>query len=185
MLQERERLLYLIKTRAFKTGDFTLSSGKKSGYYLNGKIITLDAEGAFLIAKILLKLLPIGELDAFGGLTLGADPIVGAMTALSYEQGSPINGFIIRKAAKGHGTAALYEGPPLPAKAKVVVVEDVVTTGGSAFKAIEVLEEMGAEVKYVVCVVDRQEGGQEAFEKKGLQFISIFNKDEILDSLTR
>ncbi len=184
MLHDRERLLQLIKARAFKTGDFTLSSGKKSSYYLNSKIITLDAEGAYLVAKILIGMLPIEQLDAFGGMTLGADPITGAMIALSYWHSTPVNGFIIRKEAKGHGTESQYEGPPLPNNAKVAIVEDVVTTGKSAMKAIEVIEALGAEVKYVVGIVDRQEGGREAFEKKGITFLSIFTKDEILAPLT-
>ena len=149
-----ERLLAL----SFRVGDFTLSSGKKSDYYVDARLTTLDPQGGSAIAKLFLIEAKALAATAVGGLTLGADPIIGAMVGLGVDEGYPIKGFIVRKEAKGHGTGKLIEGN-LDKSDKVIIVEDVVTTGGSALKAINAVKEFGAKVVAVLAVVDREEGG--------------------------
>jgi len=172
------RLLQLIQERAVKKGVFELSSKKRSGYYIDAKLVTLHPEGAFLIAEIFLRMLPLDVL-VLGGLELGAAPIVGAVTTLSHCYNVPVSGFIIRKEAKGHGINSQYEGVPLSGNAQVAIVEDVITTGGSALKAIEVVEALGADVRCVMSVVDREEGAREALAEKGIELLSIFTKDDL------
>lgn len=169
-----ERLLEL----SFRVGDFTLASGRKSDYYVDARLTTLDPFASPAIAKLFLAEAKALGATAVGGLTLGADPIIGAMVALGESISYPIKGFIVRKAAKGHGTGKLIEGN-LDKIDKVVVVEDVVTTGGSAILAIDAVKEMGADVVGVLAVVDREEGGREAIEKLGLPLKALFTADEL------
>ena len=170
----RDRLLQLIRERAFRRGDFTLTSGRKSSYYIDGKQITLSAEGSHLLARLLYEKLRGSGVEAIGGLTLGADPIVGAVAAISQAEGHPLDAFIVRKEPKGHGTRRRIEGP-LRQGAKVAVVDDVITSGGSLIKAIEaVTEEAGAEVVKVICLVDRQEGAEESLGKLGYKLEPVF-----------
>ena len=124
----RDRLMELFRERALKFGDFTLVSGKKSSYYLDGKQVTLHAEGLRQISLGLLEMLKETEYDAFGGMSIGADPIVGGVLTVAAEQGLDIKGFMVRKESKGHGTNKYVEGPVEPGM-KVVIVDDVVTTG--------------------------------------------------------
>ncbi|MBD2360715.1 orotate phosphoribosyltransferase [Anabaena minutissima FACHB-250] len=169
----RQKLLDLFCQLAYQEGDFILSSGQPSSYYINGKQVTLHPQGALAIGRILLSLLP-SDTEAVAGLTLGADPIVSAVSVVSAYENRPIPALIIRKEAKGHGTKAYIEGPNLPEGAKVVVLEDVVTTGQSAMKAVERLRAAGYVVDEVISLVDRQQGGAEFYQSVGLKFEVVF-----------
>ncbi|MEM1062296.1 MAG: orotate phosphoribosyltransferase [Planctomycetota bacterium] len=164
-----DRLCDLVRERALKMGDFTLASGKKSTYYLDGKQVTLHAGGLRLVAEAMLEATEDLAFDAIGGMVIGADPIVGGVLAVAAEQGRDLDGFLVRKEAKGHGTQKYVEGPLSPG-AKVLIVEDVVTTGGSSLKAIDRVEDFGAEVVGVTAIVDRMQGGAEAFAARGIAF---------------
>lgn len=170
----RSILLKLFIDLAYQEGDFTLSSGQKSTYYINGKQVTLNAQGALAIGRLILAMLP-KDTSAVAGLTLGADPIVSAVSVVSAYENRPIPALIIRKQAKGHGTQAYIEGPTLPTGAKVVVLEDVVTTGNSALQAVERLQAAGYTVHDVISLVDRQQGGAELYGNAGLNFQAIFS----------
>jgi orotate phosphoribosyltransferase len=180
-MQHRNELLQLLVTKALKKGDFTLASGAKSTYYINCKECTLDARGSYLIARIMLAMIADDIPDAVGGLTMGADPIVGSILALGGMEDLTLRGFMVRKEAKDHGTKSLVEGP-LTKGDRVVIIEDVVTTGGSSMKAIRAVEEMGCRVAKVIAIVDRQQGGQENFSKEGYHLESIFMVDELLQA---
>ncbi len=171
----KKKLLVLLKLDAFKKGKFILSSGKESNFYLDGRIITMTPEGAYLIAAIILEMIKNDSLDGFGGPTLGADPIVGAIACLSHMQGRPIKTFIVRKSVKAHGTQRLVEGPALSSGNRVVLVDDVATTGKSLVEAKQVLDAMGVIVEKAIVIVDRNEGAQENLAKSGLSLESIFS----------
>ena len=174
----RQHLLDLFCQLAYQEGDFVLSSGQRSSYYINGKQVTLHPQGALAIGRILLSHLPI-DTQAVAGLTLGADPIVTAVSVVSAYEDRPIPALIIRKEAKGHGTRAYIEGPILSAGSPVVVLEDVVTTGQSALKAVERLRQADYIVNQVISLVDRQQGGAELYQSVGLKFQSVFSIQEI------
>jgi orotate phosphoribosyltransferase len=174
----RQQLLELFAQRAYKTGDFTLSSGQKSSYYINGKEVTLHPLGAKMIGQLILQRLP-DDTDAIAGLTLGADPIVTAVAVVSAYEGRPIPGMIIRKQAKGHGTQAYLEGPTLAPGSRVVVLEDVVTTGQSAMQAIQRLRDAGYAVDRVITVVDRLQGGAEFYQAQQIQFEALLTIDDL------
>ncbi|OIO39144.1 MAG: orotate phosphoribosyltransferase [Candidatus Omnitrophica bacterium CG1_02_49_10] len=174
VLNLKSRLLKLLKEHSFRRGDFKLSSGKPSTYYIDAKPVTLDSEGAYLIAKIILNMIKDDKMDAIGGMTLGADPIAGAVAAIAGEKGISFKAFIVRKESKSHGTGNLFEGPALKKGSRAVVIEDVVTTGSSSLKVIKVLRDKGIEVDKVVAVVDRLEGGRENLKDAGCELISIF-----------
>lgn len=174
----KQALLQQIATEAYKEGDFTLSSGQKSTYYINGKLVTLTAIGAFITGKLILEQLD-ADTAAVAGLTLGADPIVSAVSVVSAYENRPLPALIIRKEAKGHGTQAYIEGPSLPEGAKVVVLEDVVTTGKSAAQAVERLQGVGYQVTEIISLVDRQQGGAEFYASQNLKFTSLFTIADI------
>jgi orotate phosphoribosyltransferase len=159
-------------------GDFTLASGKKSSFYFDSKKTTLLAEGAYLVAAEILALIAERGIraDAIGGMTLGADPIVCPVAALSHLEGEPLRAFIVRKESKGHGTGRQIEGL-LEENSRVIVVDDVVTTAGSTLKAIEAVEAAGHQVAAVICLVDREEGGTEQLSR--WPFHPLFRKDDI------
>ncbi len=172
-MYDKEALVALVRLKALKFGHFTLASGKKASYYLDGKQVTLDPAGARLVAEGMLDLLDPEELpDAVGGMSIGADPITAAVVTMSAVRGTPVRGFMVRKEAKGHGTNQYLEGPVQPDE-RVVVVEDVVTTGGSSLVAIERCEAFGLMVVGVLAVVDRMEGGAKAFRERGYPFKSL------------
>lgn len=171
---DRDRLMELFRERALKFGDFTLVSGKKSSYYLDGKQVTLHAEGLRQVSLGLLELLKDTEFDAFGGMSIGADPIVGGVLTVAAEQGRDLKGFMVRKESKGHGTNKFVEGPVEPGM-KVIVVDDVVTTGGSSLLAVDRIEEFGCKVVQVVGIVDRLQGGAKNFADRGLPFVSLLS----------
>jgi orotate phosphoribosyltransferase len=168
------QLLALLKKDAFKTGDFTLTSGKKSKYYLDGRIITLTPEGAYLTAKIILNMIKGRQIDALGGPTMGADPITGAVAALSHIENVPLKCFIVRKAAKEHGTGRQIEGPEIKSGSRVVLVDDVATSGKSLIEAKAALDKAGAIIEAAIVIVDRLEGTKENLSKAGIKLESIF-----------
>jgi orotate phosphoribosyltransferase len=169
----REILLDLLCTKAYKEGDFTLSSGQKSSYYINCKPVTLDPIGAIALGRLLLPLL-LPQTTAVAGLTLGADPMVSALSIMSAYGDSPIPGLIIRKEAKGHGTQAYIEGPLPIGGSTIAVIEDVVTTGQSAMKAVHRLQDAGYQVTQVLALVDRLQGGAALYQSAGLDFKALF-----------
>ena len=170
----REVLLDAIAKYAYVEGDFVLSSGAKSTYYINCKQVTLRAEGALALGRLLFELLP-EDTAAVAGLTLGADPMVSAVSVVSAYEGKPIPALIIRKKPKGHGTKAYIEGVSLSPGSKVIVLEDVVTTGGSALTAVERLQDAGYEVTQILALVDREQGGTELYQSKGIDFKALFS----------
>lgn len=175
----RERLKGRID---FLRGDFTLASGKKSDFYFNGKTTTLRPDALNFAARIMIEMLREAKPDRVGGMTLGADALIGGITALSYDLGMPVEGFIVRKELKEHGTGQWIEGPELVAGQRVAVIEDVVTTGGSSIRAVERIRESqpGVEIVGVYALVDRLDGGGEALAKLNLPLHAIFTKDELL-----
>jgi orotate phosphoribosyltransferase len=174
----RQVLLDLIIKYAYVEGDFILSSGAESSYYINCKQVTLRAEGALALGRLLFQLLPT-DTAAVAGLTLGADPMVSAVSLVSAFSSNPIPALIIRKKPKGHGTQAYIEGPSLELGAKVVVLEDVVTTGGSALTAVERLQAAGYQVSQILALVDREQGGKELYQSQGIEFQALFSIQEI------
>lgn len=171
---DKQALIAQIRKKALKFGEFTLASGKKASYYLDGKQVTLDATGAMLVAEGILDLLNGNYPRAVGGMSIGADPITAAVITMAGVRGVPLSGFMVRKEAKGHGTNRYVEGPVNPGD-EVVIVEDVVTTGASSLLAIERAEEFGLKVRGVIAIVDRLEGGGQAFEKRGYPFSSLLS----------
>ena len=175
----KEELIYLLKRDAYKKGEFKLSSGKTSEHYVNCKPVTLTGRGLTLTSLLMLEHI---ETRVVGGLTLGADPLVSGVCVVSALDKTVINGLIVRKEPKGHGTGAWIEGPDFPKETRVTVLEDVVTTGGSAIKAAEKLRDAGYVVDRVVAIIDRQEGGSEAMKEAGLELKSLFTLEDMLNS---
>jgi orotate phosphoribosyltransferase len=169
----------LLKERSLRFGDFTLASGRKSHYYFDSKLTTLDPEGAYLTAWCILDLIRRERLEAraIGGMTLGADPIVCAVAPLSHLEGPAMSAFIVRKGTKDHGTGKEVEGAP-PEGTRVIIVDDVVTTAGSTLRAIGAAERAGLVVAAVICLLDREEGGAEALAS--YPFYPLFRRSEIL-----
>jgi orotate phosphoribosyltransferase len=172
-MYDRQALMELVRQKALKFGDFTLASGRKATYYLDGKQVTLDATGARLVAEGMLDLLAAGPMPAaVGGMAIGADPITAAVVTMSSVRNTPLAGFLVRKESKGHGTNQYIEGPVKPGQT-AIIVEDVVTTGGSSLQAIERVEAFGMKVLGVLAVIDRLEGGAQAFAKRGYSLASL------------
>ena len=168
-----ERLLQLALERgALNYGEYTLSSGQKSRYYFDGRLLSLNPEGAHLIAQALLPILREAGAQAVGGPTLGADPIVAAVALTSHLEGSPIPAFIVRDAAKSHGTGQRVEGPLEPGS-RVAIVDDVCTTGASTFRAIEAAEDAGCSVAKVIAILDRVQGGSDELRRRGYDFVCL------------
>lgn len=178
MTDNKGRLKKILLDKAVKSGDFTLASGRKSTYYINGKMATLDSEGLYLTAEIMLDMMADTDCDAVGGPTLGADPMIGAIIALAHARGRKLTGFIVRKETKDHGTASRIEGP-IEKGMKAIIVEDVATTGGSAMRAIEAARAAGCEIVKVMVIVDRDEGAKEFFAEKRISYEFIFSKQEL------
>ena len=179
----RARLADIIFKRSFGRGEITLASGRKSDFYFNLKPTMLDPEGAALLAELTLDALAGDKVDYVGGLEMGAVPIAGAIAQLSFLKGKPLPAIFVRKKPKEHGARlaveGLAKGETLAGK-RVVVVEDVTTTGGSAMKAVEAVREAGGEVALVFTMVDREEGADETFKAAGLPFRSLFRAAEFL-----
>lgn len=178
--EQRRTLLRRLAEEAYRRGNFTLSSGRTSEHYVNCKPVSLSGSGLALLSTAMLTHVD-KDAAAVAGLTLGADPLVSGVAIAAALEQRPLDALIVRKQAKGHGTAAWLEGP-LPAKGSLVtVLEDVVTTGGSSLKAVEQLREAGYRVERVVTIVDREEGGAAAMQAAGLVLISLFRLSEIAD----
>ena len=177
----REELLELLKKYAYQKGEFKLSSGKTSEHYINCKPVTLTGRGLTLSSLLLLKEV---ETSYVGGLTLGADPLVSGVALVSALDSRLVNGLIVRKEAKGHGTQAWIEGLLPPEGTKVTVLEDVITTGGSAIKAATRLRDAGCVVERVVAIVDRQENKEadEFMESADLELRSLFTLDDVINA---
>ncbi len=171
-MYDKQALMALVRDKALKFGDFTLASGKKASYYLDGKQVTLDAAGARLVGEGILDLLAERMPKAVGGMSIGADPITAAVVTMAGVRGQALSGFMVRKEAKGHGTSRTIEGPVQPGD-EVVIVEDVVTTGGSSLAAIDRCQEFGLVVKRVIAIIDRLEGGAQAFALRGFPLASL------------
>lgn len=171
-MYDRNALISLVRETALRFGDFTLASGKKASFYLDCRQVTLDARCAKLIGEAMLDLISGDLPNAVGGMSMGADPIVGAIVTTAGMRQLPLKGFLVRKEAKGHGTQKFVEGPVQPGD-RVVIVEDVVTTGGSSLLAIERAEAVGLKVERVLAIIDRLEGGREAFAARGYQLESL------------
>jgi len=176
----KTKLLALLKKEALKTGKFVLSSGKTSNYYLDGRIITLTPEGAFLVSNIILEFIKDKRIDAVGGPTLGADPIVGAIAVLSHIRNVPLKTFIVRKQTKEHGTQRQIEGPALKRGERVILVDDVATTGKALSEAKDAIEKIGLIVDRAIVIVDRGEGARDHLASAGLPLESIFEIKDIL-----
>jgi orotate phosphoribosyltransferase len=172
--QLKEKLFNLLNKEALKRGKFILSSGKESNYYLDGRLITLSAQGAYLVANLILEMLKDEAPDAIGGPTLGADPIAGALAAISYVNNQPVKTFIVRKQAKEHGTQQQVEGPALKKGDRVVLVDDVATSGKAILEAKQALDKIGVIAEKAIVIVDRNQGAAENLAKAGLKLESIF-----------
>ena len=180
----RRRLIEIVRSKSFRSGEvFKLASGKTSTLYFNMKPTLLDPDGAMLAASLILDLIAADEADLVGGLELGAVPIAASVAAVSAMQGRPVAGFLVRKQAKEHGTQSLVEGlvkgETLQGK-RVVIVEDVTTTGGSAIQAVESVREAGGNVVLAFTMVDREEGADEAFKAAGIPFRALYKAGEFL-----
>ncbi|MDP3947472.1 MAG: phosphoribosyltransferase family protein, partial [bacterium] len=165
----------------------TLSSGKESDFYLDSRNVTLYPEGSYLVGEILFAMIKepsSPEILGVGGMTLGADPIVQSVVLTSFLKGYPLFGFIIRKEKKSHGRSLWIEGEEnLPSRAKVAILEDVVTTGATTIKAIERANDAGLEVVKVFCLVDREEGGKEEINRIGYELDSVIRRSQLLNDL--
>ena len=182
-MNQRQRLKELLLQKSYRQGTFTLTSGKTSDFYVDGKQTTLDAEGSYLCGRLLFELIrqhpePI---VGVGGMTLGADPLVTAVSLVSYLEKAPIPAFIVRKEAKGHGTGNYLEGKNnLQPGCAVALLEDVVTTGGTLLKVIERVEKEGFTVGLVATVVDREEGGADVLAQAGYPLKALFTRSQLV-----
>lgn len=185
-MSEKNKLKELILNHALKRGDFILASGKRSNYYIDMREVTLHPEGIYLVGKIMFRMIEEkrkegSSIEAIGGVTLGGDPIVSSTAVISYLEGKPLIPFIIRKEPKSHGTGQWIEGVGNLRKGAVaVILEDVVTTGGSSLKAVKISRDHGLDVRGVFTIVDREEGGGKEIEKEGIFFQPLFSIKELL-----
>jgi orotate phosphoribosyltransferase len=178
----KKELIKIMKEKSLITNvKRVLTSGRTSNYYIDAKMTTLDPKGANLTARLFLEILKEFDIDAIGGYTLGADPIVSAVAALSVETGRPLPAFIVRKEPKKHGERKMIEGP-FETGWKVAVVDDVVTTGSSTLKACQAVEDEGGKVVLALTLVDRLEGGRENLEGQGYRFISLLTRQDLLEN---
>jgi orotate phosphoribosyltransferase len=177
-VNEKERLLQLLKDNSLEVRPVTLSSGKKSDYYMDCKRVTLSPEGAYLTGSLMLEMIS-EKVGAVAGLTLGADPIVSSISILSHLKNRGLAGLIVRKEPKKHGTMSYVEGPALPKDTKVAVVEDVVTSGASLIRAIDRIEAAGYRPVQALTILDRQEGGREAIRERGFELQALFTRIDL------
>lgn len=181
MTAERERLIEILAERSARTGDFTLASGRRSNLYVDARLTTMSPDGLALIGPLGLGAIRDAgwSPDAIGGLTLGADPIAFAIAYASQLAGTPLRAFTVRKEAKAHGTGRLIEGPFREGD-RVVVIEDVITTGGSALRAVDAIRAAGGDPVGVLALVDREEGGRQRLEESGLAVHPLVTAGELL-----
>lgn len=181
--QERQELMQIIRQLSYEEREVTLASGRKSNFYFDGKQTTLHAQGGLLVGKAFWEIAKQfdGPVHGVGGLTMGADPIATATSLAAQLAGDSVHAFIIRKEPKGHGTGQWLEGRKnLPPGSRVVIVEDVTTTGGSSMKAVERAQEEGLEVLGIITLVDRQEGAEENVTAAGQVLKAVFTKEEVV-----
>jgi orotate phosphoribosyltransferase len=180
-MSQRQRLLELLLERSVKRGDFVLASGARSSYYVDCRTTTTHAEGQALVGRLGFELLSGSGLRpaSVGGLTMGADPVSYAIAHTSWLAGDPVHAFSVRKQPKDHGTGKRIEGSFTPGTG-VVVIEDVITSGGSALQACEAVAAEGGEVLGVLALLDRESGGREAIEARGYQVLTVFRISELL-----
>ena len=185
-MTDHSALIALLAERSAKRGRFKLASGKESDFYVDARLTTMSPDGLALIGPLALSVLrKTGwRIDAVGGLTLGADPISYAISYASASSDHPLRAFTVRKEAKAHGTGKLLEGPVREGD-HVAIIEDVITTGGSALRAIEAVRNAKASVTGVLALVDREEGGRQAIEKAGVSVVSLTTATQIIAALTR
>jgi orotate phosphoribosyltransferase len=179
----KKRLIELILEKAFKYSEepvFKLVSGRMSNYYFNCKTVALHPEGMYLIGNLIFDLIKNLDIKGIGGLTLGADPVAYAVAYTSYLKGKAIEAFVVRKTAKSHGTMQWIEGN-INRGDRVVIIDDVITTGKSTIEAITRAKEEGLNIVKVVVLIDRQEGGKEAIEALGYKVDSIITRDEVME----
>ena len=177
----KQRLAHLLLDKSYKEGNFILASGKKSEYYFDCRQTALHPEGAWLIGSLFFEMVKDLPIVGVGGMTLGSDPLITATSLISWEKGRPLNGFIVRKESKGHGTNQYVEGlANFNQGDKVVLLEDVVTTGGSILTACERAEAVGLEVLQICSVLDREEGGREKLQQAGYSLAALFNRKELV-----
>jgi orotate phosphoribosyltransferase len=179
----KERLIELVIEKAFKYSKepiFKLVSGRTSNYYFNCKAVTLHPEGMYLIGNIVFDIIQDLDIQGIGGLTLGADPIANAVSYTSYLKGKPLEAFIVRKSPKSHGTMLWIEGN-IASGDKVVIVDDVITSGKSTIEAITRANEAGLGIGKVIALIDRQEGGREAVEELGYKLDAIITRNEVME----
>ena len=183
-MSEHSTLIALLAARSAKRGQFTLASGKESTFYIDARLTTMSPEGLSTIGPLALSALRQTEwrVDAIGGLTLGADPIAYAISYASASSDQPLRAFTVRKEPKAHGTGKLIEGP-FKQGDHVAVIEDVITTGGSAIRAIDAVRAAGGVVAGVLALVDREEGGRQTIEKAGVPVIALVTASQILKAL--
>lgn len=183
-MHARNQLVRMLATRSARRGDFTLSSGRRSTLYVDARLTTMSPDGLALIGPLALETIRAAAwaADSVGGLTLGADPVSYAIAYASASTEQPLRSFTVRKEAKVHGTGQLIEGP-FRTGDRVVVIEDVITTGGSAARAVEAVRAAGAQVSGVLAVVDREEGGRETLEAAGLPVLALAGAAEIVAAM--
>jgi orotate phosphoribosyltransferase len=181
-MTDRRVLIQLLSERSVRRGKFTLASGRESSYYVDARLTSMSPEGLATIGPLALEAIRVRgwPVDAVGGLTLGADPISYAIAVASVSSPPLVRAFTVRKEAKQHGTGRLIEGP-MNAGDRVVVVEDVITTGGSALRAVEAIQAAGASISGIVALVDREEGGRGIIESKGFEVICLASVSDLLD----
>ena len=182
IMQFKRRLARLLVEKSYREGDFLLASGRRSDYYFDCRVTALHAEGAWLIGTLFYDMLKDETIKGVGGMTMGADPLVSATTVVSSQKGQPLNGLLVRKESKGHGTNQFVEGlANFETGAPVVVLEDVVTTGGSLLKACQRIEASGLKIVAVCCILDREEGGREKLKEAGYELKALFTRRELLE----
>jgi orotate phosphoribosyltransferase len=172
-------LARFIHDHAVRRGTFTLASGRTSDFYCDGKLVSFHPRGIGLIVDAILEELADLDVDAIGGMDMGATPIVSAVAMGAAQRGRPLPSFVVRKETKAHGTKKPVEGPIPPAPARVAIVDDVVTSGGSIIKAIDCVRELGYEVALALSVLDREEGGAEALAAKNVPYRSLVRRSEL------
>lgn len=177
-MYNKEALTEIVREKALAFGDFTLASGKKSNHYIDCRKVVLDSKGSFMIAEAMLDVLSEDMPDLVGGLAIGADPITGAVVAIAGTKGQDLRGLMVRKEAKKHGTGQFVEGDYQPGES-VVILEDVITTGGSAMLAIERCEAVGLKIAGVLAILDRLQGGKEAFAAKGHKLTALLTIEDL------
>ncbi|MFO8053231.1 MAG: orotate phosphoribosyltransferase [Candidatus Omnitrophota bacterium] len=176
----KQKLLKLLKENAYQKKEVKLSSGKISNFYIDARKVSLSSEGIYYISNLFSQHLEQKQVDAFGGPTLGADPIVGGVCLIAEQNGKNLPGFLIRKNPKKHGQRKMVEGPELKSGSRVILCDDVATSGGSLLAAKKALNDQGIQVEEIMVVVDRNEGAREALAKEGCKLFSLFTKSDFL-----